>query len=339
MPTLVEENLERILSASTELPGRNSRGETLAQFCERTRLSVANTYFQKRLGRRWTYHTPNRQMFHEIDFILTNCLRLFHNVGVIGESRFNIGSDHRLVRATIAIKPKEERKRLAAYHSKRIRYELNEETLKTLAATVDFTGGSGNVHTRYEKVTSAIRTVVKDASQRVRSKPRERLSEVTLQMLATRKEVGKTMTPVARTVLNKAIRVRVKNDYREYAARRAREAAEKATSIKRAFISTRLKTTHSGMPDESGWHCPAEPQGYREEIRTFFQDLFSSKVHVEAYSEPPEGENDNKEEWRVLESEVMQAIRQMKSGKAPGPDPNTARTFEVPEGSSREAFS
>nr|CDJ92159.1 Endonuclease exonuclease phosphatase domain containing protein [Haemonchus contortus] len=88
-------------------PGRNSRGETLVQFCERTRLSVANTYFQKRLGRRWTYHTPNRQMFHEIDFILTNCLRLFRNVGVIGESRFNIGSDHRLVRATIAIKPKE----------------------------------------------------------------------------------------------------------------------------------------------------------------------------------------------------------------------------------------
>ncbi|XGW22350.1 hypothetical protein V3C99_004961 [Haemonchus contortus] len=301
-------------------PGRNSRGETLVQFCERTRLSVANTYFQKRLGRRWTYHTPNRQMFHEIDFILTNCLRLFHNVGVIGESRFNIGSDHRLVRATIAIKPKEERKRLAAYHSKRIRYELNEETLKTLAATVDFTGGSGNVHTRYEKVTSAIRTVVKDASQRVRSKPRERLSEVTLQMLATRKEVGKTMTPVARTVLNKAIRVRVKNDYREYAARRAREAAEKATSIKRTFISTRLKTTTPECLTKADGTVLRNRKVIEEEIRTFFQDLFSSKVHVEAYSEPPEGENDNKEEWRVLESEVMQAIRQMKSGKAPGPD-------------------
>uniref|UniRef100_A0A7I4Z1K3 CDT1 domain-containing protein n=1 Tax=Haemonchus contortus TaxID=6289 RepID=A0A7I4Z1K3_HAECO len=129
------------------------------------------------------------------------------------------------------------------------------------------------------------------------------------------------MTPVARTVLNKAIRVRAKNEYREYAARRAREAAEKATSIKRTFISTRLKTTTLECLTEADGTVWRNRKDIEEEIRTFFQDLFSFKVHVKAYSEPSESENDkfDKKEWRVFESEVMQAIRPMESGKAPGP--------------------
>ncbi|XGW05186.1 hypothetical protein V3C99_015957 [Haemonchus contortus] len=78
------------------------------------------------------------------------------------------------------------------------------------------------------------------------------------------------MTPVARTVLNKAIRVRVKNDYREYATRRAREAAEKATSIKRTFISTRSKTTTPECLTKAEGTVLRNRKDIEKEIRTFF---------------------------------------------------------------------
>uniref|UniRef100_A0A914W9X3 Endonuclease/exonuclease/phosphatase domain-containing protein n=1 Tax=Plectus sambesii TaxID=2011161 RepID=A0A914W9X3_9BILA len=51
---------------------RNERGKRLAAMAESRRLFVANTFFQKRAGRRWTWISPNGETKNEIDFILTN---------------------------------------------------------------------------------------------------------------------------------------------------------------------------------------------------------------------------------------------------------------------------
>lgn len=92
------------------------------------------------------------------------------------------------------------------------------DRLKTLAPTIDFTRGHGIIEAKYKNTVSAMRTVVEAASNRVQGKPREWLSDDTLQMLATRK----ALTHVARNMMNQAIRHRVGNDYHEYATRKAR---------------------------------------------------------------------------------------------------------------------
>ena len=300
-------------------PGRNPRGQLLAEFAERTKLNVANTFFKKRLGRRWTWHTPDKKTVHEIDYFLTNCLYLFHNVTVIGDSRFNIGSDHRLVRATMAVLPEVSRRRSAILNQKRSRTVLDRSRLMSTPAAHFSLRRELAVDAKYGKLLSAIRTSVEAASERVQSKPRERLSAETLQMLTTRKSKGLGMTPVERTVLNKAIRMRVNDDYREYGARKAREAAEKSASIKRSYLCTQLKTTIPQALTRTDGSIANCTRTMAKEIEDFFGDLFDSKVQVPSlsprYDDPPE-----RAEWIVLEEEVRAAISQLKDGKAPGPD-------------------
>ena len=309
-------------------PGRNPRGELLAEFSERTKLDIANTFFQKRLGRRWTWHTPDRKTFHEIDHVLTNCLHLFRNVTVIGDSRFNIGSDHRLVRATLAISSKASRKRTAILNERQGRSILDLGKLRSLAPAADFSlRGEIAVDAKYRKVMSTIKASVEAASERVRSKPRERLSAETLRMLTTRKQKGHSMTPVERTVLNKAIRMRVNNEYREYRARKAREAAEKSASIKRSYLCTQLKTTIPQALTRTDGSIASCTRTMAKEIKDFYEDLFDSKVQVCAIS-PRYSDPSVRAEWEVLEEEVHKAISQLKDGKAPGPDHVRAEHFK-----------
>uniref|UniRef100_A0A914UKY0 Endonuclease/exonuclease/phosphatase domain-containing protein n=1 Tax=Plectus sambesii TaxID=2011161 RepID=A0A914UKY0_9BILA len=91
---------------------RNERGERLAAMAESKRLFVANTFFQKRAGRRWTWISPNGETKNEINFILTNQLQIVQDVTAIGRA-FSTGSDHRLIRARIVLDAKVEKKALA----------------------------------------------------------------------------------------------------------------------------------------------------------------------------------------------------------------------------------
>ncbi|KAK6060965.1 hypothetical protein COOONC_01372 [Cooperia oncophora] len=46
---------------------RNDRGTTLLSFCSANGLLVANTFFKKRFGRKWTWRSPNGTTRTEID--------------------------------------------------------------------------------------------------------------------------------------------------------------------------------------------------------------------------------------------------------------------------------
>jgi hypothetical protein len=79
---------------------RNTRGDALAAFCEDNDLYVANGFFKKPTSRRWTWRNKNGSgQKEEIDYVLTRRRTTVTDVQVL--SRFDAGSDHRLVRAVI----------------------------------------------------------------------------------------------------------------------------------------------------------------------------------------------------------------------------------------------
>ena len=75
---------------------RNTRGDMLVEFAERHKLKIMNTFFKKRLNRRWTWISPNGATKNEIDYIMTDRPDIFLHVSVINS--FNTGSDHRMIR-------------------------------------------------------------------------------------------------------------------------------------------------------------------------------------------------------------------------------------------------
>ncbi|KAA5776015.1 hypothetical protein F3H09_33140, partial [Pseudomonas aeruginosa] len=89
---------------------RNHRGQMLVNFLQRERLFLMNSFFKKKPQRKWTWLSPDTVTKNEIDFIMTDKKHIFRDVSVI--SRFNTGSDHRLVRGTLNMDFKLERTRL-----------------------------------------------------------------------------------------------------------------------------------------------------------------------------------------------------------------------------------
>ena len=73
------------------LGARNTRGDSLINFAESHQLKIMNTFFKKRLHRRWTWISPNGITRNEIDYILTDKPQTFTDVSVINS--FNTGSE------------------------------------------------------------------------------------------------------------------------------------------------------------------------------------------------------------------------------------------------------
>ncbi|KAJ0179579.1 hypothetical protein K1T71_005291 [Dendrolimus kikuchii] len=89
---------------------RNHRGQMLVNFLEMQGLFLMNSFYKKKLQRRWTWQSPDTVTKNEIDFIMADKKHIFRDVSVV--NRFNTGSDHRLVRGTLNIDFKAERLRL-----------------------------------------------------------------------------------------------------------------------------------------------------------------------------------------------------------------------------------
>ncbi|KAL6738932.1 hypothetical protein Aduo_012428 [Ancylostoma duodenale] len=113
---------------------RNEAGVRLANFFETHHLFHGNSQFMKNPAKRWTYMFPNGQHYHELDHILCS-KRVITNVGVVPS--FNMGSDHRLLRAWLHFDRGQVR--LVRVRSRRPRPTvLNEEMVRAIAAKEGF---------------------------------------------------------------------------------------------------------------------------------------------------------------------------------------------------------
>jgi len=71
---------------------------------------IANSFFQKREGRKWTWKSPDRKTKNEIDFIMTDRIDTIKDVTVI--NKVDIGSDHRMVACRTKFNFRQERNKM-----------------------------------------------------------------------------------------------------------------------------------------------------------------------------------------------------------------------------------
>ena len=83
---------------------RNERGDDLINFSSAHNYKIMNTFFKKKEKKRWTWRSPNYEIFNEIDYVLADKQNIVNNVEVL--NHVNVDSDHRMVRSKIRINMK-----------------------------------------------------------------------------------------------------------------------------------------------------------------------------------------------------------------------------------------
>nr|XP_032632457.1 craniofacial development protein 2-like [Chelonoidis abingdonii] len=105
---------------------RNERGERLVTMAETKELNMANTWYKKKIAKRWTWIMPNVKSKNEIDYILVNKRCIVQDVSVV--QPFNIGSDHRLLRVKLIFDEAVEKKALQMANRKQCLKTFDEES-------------------------------------------------------------------------------------------------------------------------------------------------------------------------------------------------------------------
>ena len=167
------------------LGSRNTRGDSLINFAESHQLKIMNTFFKKRLHRRWTWISPNGVTKNEIDYILTDKPQTFTNVSVINS--INTGSDHRMIRGSMTINTRLERARLVKRPNK-----ANAVALSVKAAEFQLllsnkfealnSATSDDIATYCDSVTSSITEAALNTAGKDKAQRPDKLSLVTKQL-------------------------------------------------------------------------------------------------------------------------------------------------------------
>ena len=147
-----------------------------------------NSFFKKRIGKRWTWQSPDGNTKNEIDYIMTDCKRIIKNVETIGKKYFDIYSDHRPVRAIIRINEKiEARARAISNHKKKpkdLHPSLFQDKIKKTNWTI-----KGDIDEDYSNFLSKLKECKNEAEIVREEQKRERLSPETLELLRIRKNL------------------------------------------------------------------------------------------------------------------------------------------------------
>ena len=200
---------------------RNAGGERLASFCETTRFYLANSFFTKPRGKRWTYLSVNGTSRHEIDYILSN-RRIITNVSVLPS--FTIGSDHRLVRANVHFDQK-----VAKLHSllkrKRPQMTIDIDAVRSVARTADLRENA-DLNVDYEHLVSVLQDIHKVCQKVAPNQQNSRLTPATKELLSRRRSLfGKPEHHVEFCQLSKLCRKKVAEDHAAYSRERRLKAA------------------------------------------------------------------------------------------------------------------
>uniref|UniRef100_A0A914W5Q0 Metalloendopeptidase n=1 Tax=Plectus sambesii TaxID=2011161 RepID=A0A914W5Q0_9BILA len=295
---------------------RNKRGKRLAAMAESRRLFVANTFFQKRAGRRWTWISPNGETKNEIDYILTNRLQIVQDVTAIGRA-FSTGSDHRLIRARIVLDAKVEKKALAISNAGQKKMTFDAKVFLQHVDASDWTLNE-DLNDDYNKFVDQLRHCRQQSEVPCDNHQQKRISSSTRALLDQRRQTKWiTANNVEYHLLCKLICHQLKEDHDAFRRQALLDTAEKHRSLRkcqRNLVQQRVQmsslTTSTGLKTKTR-------TGMEQECTAFYTSLFKSKVPIDSpliCRSTPTSIPD------VLNSEVRYALQQAENDKAPGKD-------------------
>ncbi|CAD6189600.1 unnamed protein product [Caenorhabditis auriculariae] len=279
----------------SELGTRNDNGERLADLLDTRRLYHGNSLFEKPDQRRWTWKSPNGDTTNEIDHIMANWKWSLLDVAVLPS--FDVGSDHRLVRAKVRLNQKFLKKN---YH----------QPSRLRRPTYDITTFSKTRQpTTYPLCNGLIRCA--EPAARPTSYLPPRLDQRAKDLLRRRGEVKRDPQATHFEVLtiDKACRMAVQESLANRRRSALLQTAEKRQSLKKKKTNGQLKSSRNEM----------------ERLTVdFYTKLFRSDVPVPRTPTPPP-----EDEPPILPEEVKYTIRKLKVGTAAGPDNKSSEQLKA----------
>lgn len=304
---------------------RNDSGERLVAFSEYNKLHIMNTFFDKPAAKRWTWVSPDGNNRHEIDYFLCDSRRFISNVEVI--SKFNTGSDHRMIRATLAMNPYLDK--LRQHQSRQSQSKQNPVSPAALQIQIlndkDYSLGDGDSSAKCERFTNSLNAFVdKSRLPKTTTTQSSRISPQTRELMAKRLELQHEGGAEYREI-SKLIRTRLYVDYANYKDHRLVQSVEAGRGLKKPRRELcQVRKMMVALKTGDGGRATTRPE-MEEECRRFYTDLFESKVRVEAVKD----EREEEEVPIILATEVEHALNSISKGKAPGPDGITNDTLKA----------
>ena len=311
------------------LGARNTRGDSLINFAESHQLKIMNTFFKKRLNRRWTCVSPNGVTKHEIDYILTDRPQTFTDVSVINS--VHTDSDHRMIRGSMTINTRQERTRLIKRPSRANAVALSAKVAEfQLLLTNKFealnSAPSDDIDTYCGSITSSITEAALKTADKDKSQRHDKLSLVTKQLREKRRQMKRNGTDVQHieyTDICKDIRSRMSEDINNYNEEQLIKSLEDNKGIKTIKMKQCLgRSNIISLKEEKGTHIH-DRDWMIKRCEEFYTNLYSTKlpqgqpsvqIHNTRSIPPPP----------ILPTEVSAAIKRLKRNKAPGNDNITA---------------
>lgn len=315
---------------------RNTAGERMVEFAFENKLSIINTFFDKKPKNRWTWRSPDGKTKNELDYILLNFPQNVHNIEVLN---VEYSSDHRPVRTKIKFNPP--RKSRTRYNKNPKNLLKTEEQISTFSESLHSNiknlleeKTKCTVQEYYDKLIKIIETSLSSAQNSItKTKKQSVITDHTRQLISRRHELQNTK-PKSRCMKNelkalyKLTNKYIQRDYTTYRSRTIERHLNTTGSLKRAFKDLRThKHWIEGLQKQNKIHNNRE--GILNIATTYYKNLYSGATQtLPLHGNPPQV--DHAEEIEPIdETEIIEQIKKMKMEKSPGPDRITNEVIKI----------
>jgi len=306
---------------------RNERGQTLMNFLEQQKLYAMNTFYKKKVNRKWTWISPNKEHKNEIDYILSNNKRIFKDVSVI--NYVGAGSDHRMVRAKITIDKKWERTKIARNIPTLIDTTLLKE--KSMEYRIKLKEKLNQTHDYNKMTIDEMNTTMNKAMlesaknvAKVRKQKSKQWSNKTEDLFKKRRTLLQRGDhgSIEYTETNKTLRKSIREDKRKHIEEMIERAIEKGKNMK--SVRTSLgNSSINAVKDETG-NVITEREKILRTTEKFYINLYEQKQpapeEVKVSMKNIVMNVGSEDIPDITDEEIKSNIKAMKRDKAPGID-------------------
>lgn len=309
---------------------RNQRGDRMVEFCQTEDMVVVNTLFQLPERRRYTWKSPqdrpDKIVRNQIDFILIK--QRFRN-SILSAKTYpgaDIGSDHNPVVACFRMKLKVIKKTEQRYADMRnlkinhIKQQISDSINENINNIKSDNANTGDINEKWENIKQAITS----ASERRLTPPKRKhkvwMTEEILELMNERR-LSKTKDVNKYEILDKEIQRKIKEAKEQWLSDQCEEVEELERKydffnmhkkVKEISGTHRIKST-SLLKNTDGTPI-LDMQQKLKRWTEYIKELFNDEdrgITTEAYTE---------EGPVILREEIEYALKNVKSGKASGPD-------------------
>lgn len=305
------------------LGGTNERGEELAEWAQRNKFIIGNTWFNVPKRRRWTWKSPGQNIRNQIDFILVQ--ERFRNAlkSCKAYPGADCGSDHNPVIAKVKIKL---RRLKEAKPGRKLDLKLLETNTKVkedfvleVSNRFQVLAETGDLETDWKNMTECITSSAEKTIPLVKRRGKQSwMTEEILDKMDQRRQNKRNLTRYAeideeiKEMCRKAKEEWLNRECDELESLHITDAKKMHEKVKE--LSGKKRSQPAGCIQSKDGEIIMEKEKIRERWTEYIHDLYNSN-RDEDFEIEYNGEGE-----AIMVDEVRHALKKMKTGKATGAD-------------------